>query len=78
MVVEDEAFPEGSTRRALRIGSGVGRTPGVSPKQLVWEPKNGGAVRNYPLITKELLTDEVNLYLLMQKHIQDILAVQYV
>lgn len=36
--------------------------------------ENRGIVRNYPLTTKELLTDEVNLYLLMQKHIQDILA----
>lgn len=37
-----------------------------------------GGVRNYPLITKELLTDEVNLYLLIRKHIQDALAEQYV
>lgn len=46
----------------------------------VLEPKNkgGGGVRNYPLITKELLTDEVNLYLLIRKHIQDALAEQYV
>lgn len=40
--------------------------------------KDRRVVRNYPLITKELLTDEVNLYLLMWKHIQDILAEQYV
>lgn len=42
------------------------------------DQENRGVVRNYPLITKELLTDEVNLYLLMQKHIQDILAEYYV
>lgn len=39
--------------------------------------KNRGVVRNGPLITKELLTDELNLYLLTWKHIQDILAEQY-
>lgn len=33
-------------------------------------------MRNYPLITKELLTDEVNLYLPVQKCIQDSLAEQ--
>ena len=47
---------------------------GPDPEHLALEPKNRRVVRNYPLITKELLTDEVNLYLLMWKHIQDILA----
>lgn len=45
---------------------------------LLWNQRNRGVVRNYPLITKELLTDEVKLYLLMWKHIQDTLAEQYV
>lgn len=36
--------------------------------------KNRGVLRNCPIITKELLTDEVNLYLQVWKHIQDTLA----
>lgn len=51
---------------------------GTDPEHPALEPKDRRVVRNYPLITKELLTDEVNLYLLMWKHIQDILAEQYV
>lgn len=83
MMLEDEtlSLKEIELHQALKIWSGMGRTLGISPKQLVLEPKekkNRGVVRNYPLITKELLTDEVNLYLLMRKHIQDILAEQYV
>lgn len=57
----------------------LGRTLGIDPRRPVWKPrKNRGVARNYPLITKELLTDEVNLHLVMRKHIQDILAEQYV
>lgn len=64
--------------KTLKTESGMGRTLGISPEQLFWNRKNRGVVRNYSLITKELLTDEVNLYLLTWKHIQDILAEQYV
>lgn len=67
MGLVDKTFPKRSrTGRARTIESAVGRTMGMFPKHLVLEQKkNRGVVRNYPLITKELLTDEVNLYLLM-------------
>lgn len=58
----------------------MGKTVGIYPKHVVLEQtkKNRGDIRNYPLNTKELLTDEANLYLLMQKYIQGAPAEQYV
>lgn len=81
MILVDGTLPKGSrTGRALETGSGMGRVWERVQCILFWNQKTkvGGGVRNYPLITKELLTDEVNLYLLIRKHIQDALAEQYV
>lgn len=81
MMSGDETLHKGSrTGRALKIGSGVGGPWECAQSILFGNKKRGGEVvaRNYPLITKELLTDEVHLYLLIRKHIQDALAKQCV
>lgn len=80
MIFVDGTLPKGRTGRALETGSSMGRVWERVQCILFWTKKQRGVggVRNYPLITKELLTDEVNLYLLIRKHIQDALAEQYV